>query len=38
MSVGENILRKYGWTQGKQNYFFLSKTHVVLMNKFSNSF
>lgn len=22
MNFGENILRKYGWTRGKQKYFF----------------
>jgi hypothetical protein len=29
MSFGETILRKYGWTQGKQNNYFFSKTHAA---------
>jgi len=26
MSFGETILRKYGWTQGKQNNYFFKNT------------
>jgi len=37
MSFGETILRKYGWTQGKQKlyiFFFCSKTYNLNTNYF----